>query len=81
MDKLTPEQQQQVMQQAAMAANQQVMQDMMKQTINLCFKKCAGTSGDRLDRKEQACMGYCQDLYLETRAQVQAALQDRQQKM
>jgi hypothetical protein len=42
--KLTPEQQQQVMQQAAMAANAQIMQDMMKQTINVCFKKCAGTS-------------------------------------
>jgi hypothetical protein len=37
--------------------------------------------GNQLDRKEQACMGYCQDLYLETRAQVQAALQDRQSQM
>jgi hypothetical protein len=41
---LTPEQQQQVMQQAAMAANAQIMQEMMKQTISVCFKKCAGTS-------------------------------------
>jgi hypothetical protein len=42
----------------------------------VCCKK-----GNQLDRKEQACMGYCQDLYLETRAQVQAALQDRQSQM
>lgn len=34
--------------------------------------------GDRLDSREQACMGACQDRYLETRAHVQEALQKRQ---
>jgi hypothetical protein len=34
--------------------------------------------GDRLDSREQACMGACQDRYLETRTHVQEALQKRQ---
>ena len=41
---LTPEQRQQVMQQAAMQANQQIMQDMMTRSVQACFKKCVGVS-------------------------------------
>ena len=34
--------------------------------------------GDKLDSREQSCMASCQDRYLDTRAQVQEALQKRQ---
>ena len=34
--------------------------------------------GDRLDSREQSCMAACQDQYLETRNQVQTALEQRQ---
>ena len=59
-------------------ANQRVMQDMVQRMVKTCFTKCAGTSGDRLDSREQACMASCQDQYLETRQQVQQSLEQRQ---
>ena len=46
---LTPEQRQQVMQQAAMQANQQIMQDMMTRSVQACFKKCVGSRYLALD--------------------------------
>jgi len=76
---LSPEQRQAVMGQAQQQANQQIMQSMMEKMSSSCFKKCAGTSGDRLDAKEQQCMAMCQDRYLDVREQVQEALQKRQQ--
>eukprot|EP00549_Striatella_unipunctata_P014038 CAMPEP_0118679344 /NCGR_PEP_ID=MMETSP0800-20121206/3734_1 /TAXON_ID=210618 ORGANISM="Striatella unipunctata, Strain CCMP2910" /NCGR_SAMPLE_ID=MMETSP0800 /ASSEMBLY_ACC=CAM_ASM_000638 /LENGTH=70 /DNA_ID=CAMNT_0006575325 /DNA_START=121 /DNA_END=333 /DNA_ORIENTATION=+ len=66
------------MMQAQQEANQQIMQDMMNRMTASCFKKCAGTSGDKLDSREQSCMAMCQDRYLDTRQQVQEALQKRQ---
>jgi|Transcript_5185 hypothetical protein len=78
---LTPQQKQQVMQQAQNEANQQVMQNMMDTMSSSCFDKCAGTSGDKLDSREQACMAMCQDRFLDVRAQVTEALQRRQNSM
>ena len=78
MSKLTPEQQQAVMMQAQNEANQKIMQAMMDSMIKQCFDKCAGTSGDRLDSREQGCMASCQDRYLDARGAVQEALQKRQ---
>mmetsp|Transcript_9057 Transcript_9057/g.17279 ORF Transcript_9057/g.17279 Transcript_9057/m.17279 type:complete len:90 (+) Transcript_9057:73-342(+) len=75
---LTPEQRQAVLAQAQQQANQAVMQEMMKKMVAACFDKCAGTSGDKLDSREQSCMAMCQDRYLETRAQVQETLMKRQ---
>mmetsp|Transcript_13038 Transcript_13038/g.12674 ORF Transcript_13038/g.12674 Transcript_13038/m.12674 type:complete len:87 (-) Transcript_13038:251-511(-) len=75
---LSPEQRQSVMMQAQQEANQQIMQQMMEKMISHCFKKCAGSSGDKLDSREQSCMASCQDRYLDTRAQVQEALEKRQ---
>ena len=46
-----------------------------------CFKKCAGTSGDKLDKREQSCLANCQDVYLETMQQVQQTLMKRQNQM
>ena len=34
--------------------------------------------GDKLDSREQSCLGACQDRYLETRARIQEALERRQ---
>mmetsp|Transcript_21111 Transcript_21111/g.30971 ORF Transcript_21111/g.30971 Transcript_21111/m.30971 type:complete len:86 (+) Transcript_21111:65-322(+) len=78
---LTPEQRQQLMVQAQNEANQSVMQQMMEKMVQQCFKKCAGTSGDKLDSREQSCMANCQDRYLDARAQVQEALAKRQSHM
>mmetsp|Transcript_21965 Transcript_21965/g.33392 ORF Transcript_21965/g.33392 Transcript_21965/m.33392 type:complete len:86 (-) Transcript_21965:210-467(-) len=78
---LTPQQRQAVMMKAQQEANQQVMQQMMTQMVKQCFDKCAGTSGDRLDSKEQSCMAHCQDRYLDVREKVQGALQSRQDTM
>ena len=50
---LTPEQKQAVMVQAQQQANQQIMSSMVESMTLACFEKCAGTSGDRLDSKEQ----------------------------
>mmetsp|Transcript_19965 Transcript_19965/g.29608 ORF Transcript_19965/g.29608 Transcript_19965/m.29608 type:complete len:85 (+) Transcript_19965:91-345(+) len=78
---LSPEQRQAVMVQAQQEANAQIMRDMVNKMATSCFQKCAGTSGDRLDNREQACMASCQDRYLDTRGQVQEALQKRQGSM
>eukprot|EP00934_Nitzschia_sp_Nitz4_P005086 Nitzschia sp. Nitz4//scaffold11_size288233//16925//17277//NITZ4_000728-RA/size288233-snap-gene-0.3-mRNA-1//1//CDS//3329533936//5076//frame0 len=77
-NQLTPEQRQQVLMRAQQEANQQIMQDMVQRMVKTCFNKCAGTSGDRLDSREQSCMASCQDQYFETRNQVQQALEQRQ---
>ena len=34
--------------------------------------------GDKLDTREQSCLGACQDRYLETRTRIQEALERRQ---
>jgi len=81
MDQLTPEQQRAVMMRAQMEANESVMQAMMEKMTKSCFEKCAGTSGDRLDSREQSCMASCQDRYLDVRQQVMHALEKRQSSM
>mmetsp|Transcript_28155 Transcript_28155/g.32423 ORF Transcript_28155/g.32423 Transcript_28155/m.32423 type:complete len:87 (-) Transcript_28155:381-641(-) len=78
---LTPDQKQQIMAAAAQQAQQQIMGQMLEKMSEQCFKKCAGTSGDRLDNKEQSCMANCQDRFFDTRQQVQEALQKRQNSM
>mmetsp|Transcript_18067 Transcript_18067/g.41640 ORF Transcript_18067/g.41640 Transcript_18067/m.41640 type:complete len:86 (-) Transcript_18067:1483-1740(-) len=78
LSQLTPEQRQAVLVQAQQEANQRIMSDMMQRMVKTCFSKCAGTSGDRLDSREQSCLASCQDQYLEIRNQVQQALEHRQ---
>jgi len=78
LNQLTPEQRQAVMAKAQQEANQSIMQAMVQKMVKNCYDKCAGSSGDKLDSREQACLASCQDKYLETRAQVQAALEQRQ---
>mmetsp|Transcript_24694 Transcript_24694/g.35429 ORF Transcript_24694/g.35429 Transcript_24694/m.35429 type:complete len:84 (+) Transcript_24694:61-312(+) len=81
LSQLTPDQKRQVMIQAQMEANQSLRQALMEKMTKSCFEKCAGTSGDRLDNREQACMASCQDRYLEVREQVMKALEKRQENM
>mmetsp|Transcript_9078 Transcript_9078/g.16599 ORF Transcript_9078/g.16599 Transcript_9078/m.16599 type:complete len:86 (+) Transcript_9078:150-407(+) len=75
---LTPEQKQAVMAQAQQQANQQIIQAMVEGMTLSCFDKCAGTSGDRLDSKEQGCLANCQDRFLDVRKAVQDSLERRQ---
>ncbi|EJK69952.1 hypothetical protein THAOC_08741 [Thalassiosira oceanica] len=75
---LTPDQKSAIMQQAQVQANQQIMQVMVQNMTQTCFAKCAGTSGDRLDTKEQSCLASCQDRYLDVRKAVQDSLEKRQ---
>ncbi|KAL7549941.1 hypothetical protein ACHAWF_013208 [Thalassiosira exigua] len=79
LNNLTPEQRQAVMVQAQQQANQQIMSTMVEAMTASCFEKCAGTSGDRLDSREQSCLANCQDRYLEIRQAVQDSLERRQQ--
>mmetsp|Transcript_21527 Transcript_21527/g.30156 ORF Transcript_21527/g.30156 Transcript_21527/m.30156 type:complete len:87 (+) Transcript_21527:168-428(+) len=77
-NQLTPEQRQAVMINAQQEANQKIMQAMMNKMTSICYEKCTGTSGDKLDSREQSCLAHCQDRYLDVRQQVQEALQRRQ---
>ncbi|KAL3788530.1 hypothetical protein HJC23_006568 [Cyclotella cryptica] len=78
---LTPEQKQAVMAQAQGQANQQIMASMVESMTVRCFDKCVGTSGDRLDSKEQYCLASCQDRYLDVRKAVGESLEKRQSTM
>lgn len=75
---LTPEQKQAVMAQAQQQANQQIMTAMVESMTVACFDKCAGTSGERLDSKEQSCLANCQDRFFDVRKAVQDSLEKRQ---
>mmetsp|Transcript_18871 Transcript_18871/g.27579 ORF Transcript_18871/g.27579 Transcript_18871/m.27579 type:complete len:86 (-) Transcript_18871:239-496(-) len=81
LNQLSPQQRQQVMMQAQQEANQQIMQGMLEKMAATCFTKCVGTSGSKLDSREQSCMAHCQDRYFDVRERVQAALQNRQNSM
>ncbi|KAL7454818.1 hypothetical protein ACHAWC_006418 [Mediolabrus comicus] len=75
---LTQEQKTAIMAQAQQQANQQIMTGMIESMTYKCFEKCAGTSGDRLDSKEQSCLANCQDRFLDVRKAVQDSLEKRQ---
>lgn len=57
------------------------MHGMIESMTLACFDKCAGTSGDRLDSKEQSCLANCQDRFLDVRKAVQDSLERRQSSM
>ncbi|KAL3792837.1 hypothetical protein ACHAWO_013952 [Cyclotella atomus] len=78
---LTAEQKQAVMAQAQGQANQQIMAAMIENMTAACFDKCTGTSGDRLDSKEQYCLASCQDRYLDIRKAVGDSLEKKQSSM
>ena len=75
---LTPDQKTAIMAQAQQQANQQIMTGMIESMTVACIEKCAGTSGDRLDGKEQSCLANCQDRFLDVRKAVQDSLEKRQ---
>jgi|UPI00048B584D mitochondrial import inner membrane translocase subunit TIM13 len=61
MDKFTPEQQQQALQQAKMTLAQQSMQQMLQQTSKLCFDKCVTSPSSSLSKREETCLAMCYD--------------------
>mmetsp|Transcript_4185 Transcript_4185/g.8071 ORF Transcript_4185/g.8071 Transcript_4185/m.8071 type:complete len:89 (+) Transcript_4185:196-462(+) len=81
LNQLSPEKQQAVIRQLAMQAQQEALSNMMEKMTEVCFKKCAGTSGDKLDSREQSCLALCQDRFFDSKAQVTEALQKRQDSM
>ena len=78
---LSPEQRNAVKMNMANQVNQQVTKDLMERMTKVCFEKCAGSSGDKLDRREQTCLSNCQDRYLDSMEQVTQALSKRQNSM
>ncbi len=41
----------------------------------LCYKKCAGTSGDKLDSREQQCLSNCTDRFMDAMNVVTKSIQ------
>ena len=61
-------------QQQQLQANQKLMESLAE----ICFKKCAPSSGGlELERREQECVAACTDRYIEAVAVVTKSLQDR----
>ncbi|GMH52392.1 hypothetical protein TrLO_g4407 [Triparma laevis f. longispina] len=77
---LSPQQQQALMQRMQQEVQQQQMTDTIQQVTEKCVKKCAGTSGTTLDKREQSCMSLCMDRYIDTMTEVQKALMSRQER-
>ena len=77
---LTPAQQQMLMQRMQAELHQQQVTDTVQQVTERCTQRCAGTSGDRLDKREQGCMSLCMDRYVDTMGEVQKALMARQER-
>jgi hypothetical protein len=66
------------MKQMASEVEQQQLQGIIAVTSDICLKKCLGTSGNQLDRKEQNCMANCMDRYIDTMKVVGGALSHAQ---
>jgi len=63
---LSPEQAQQVGQRMEQEVAQQQLQTTIQTITAHCFKKCAGTSGTKLESREQSCTALCMDRYIDT---------------
>mmetsp|Transcript_13473 Transcript_13473/g.27496 ORF Transcript_13473/g.27496 Transcript_13473/m.27496 type:complete len:89 (-) Transcript_13473:47-313(-) len=74
---LSPQQKQQLMAQMQAEVVQAQMQDLVTNMNEKCHKKCAGTSGNQLDKREQGCYSMCMDRYTDTMTAVTQALQAR----
>ena len=76
LNNLSPEQAegviQQIKQNAATAANQEIIQNATK----MCYLRCVPSPGAVLSKKEEGCLAMCFDRYLETMQVVSQALQD-----
>ncbi|GMH49553.1 hypothetical protein TrRE_jg10329 [Triparma retinervis] len=74
---LSPQQQQMLMQKMQDEVASAQMQDLVQNVTEKCHKKCAGTSGSQLDKREQGCYSMCMDRYTDTMQAVTQALQAR----
>jgi len=72
----SPEQQYQL-QQLREQMQAQMMQAVVSNMTEACFKKCTNRSGKQLDSREQNCAAMCMDRYMESMEVVSKALADR----
>ena len=77
---LSPQQAEQVMQQVKQQGAMQAQQEILVSSSKKCFDKCVSRPGATLSNKEQTCLAMCFDRYLETMQVVQQAMQDRANK-
>jgi import inner membrane translocase subunit TIM13 len=74
---LSPEQAQQVMQQVRQQGAMQAQQEILVSSSKKCFEKCVTRPGATLSNKEQTCLAMCFDRYLETMQVVSQSMSDR----
>eukprot|EP00924_Labyrinthula_sp_SR-Ha-C_P013459 snap_masked-scaffold_5-processed-gene-3.20-mRNA-1 protein AED:0.03 eAED:0.03 QI:0/-1/0/1/-1/1/1/0/79 len=73
---MTPEQEQQVLQQVRMKASQMALTELLGNINDRCFKKCVQYPSTKLSTSEQTCIAYCMDRYQDTLQVVAQSLQD-----
>tara|TARA_B110000971_G_C19900226_1_gene449580 strand:+ start:757 stop:999 length:243 start_codon:yes stop_codon:yes gene_type:complete len=78
MSKLSPEESQQIVQKMEQEVAGQQLQTTIQSITSLCFKKCAGTSGEKLESREQQCSALCMDRYMDA---MQVVVNSMQKKM
>ena len=66
-----------LMQRMQQEVEQARLQEFVQNVTEKCHKKCAGTSGSQLDKREQGCYSMCMDRYADTVKVVTQALQAR----
>ena len=76
---LSPEQQQQVIQQVQAQAANAASQEVIQITSKKCFAKCVSSPGGTLSNKEQTCLAMCFDRYLDTIRVVEQTMISRNQ--
>jgi import inner membrane translocase subunit TIM13 len=74
---LSPEQAQAVMQQVRQQGAMQAQQEILVSSSKKCFEKCVSRPGATLSNKEQTCLAMCFDRYLETMQVVSQSMADR----
>ena len=74
---LSPEQAQQVMQQVRQQGAMQAQQEVLVSSSKMCFDKCVKKPGATLSNKEQTCLAMCFDRYVEAMQVVSQSMSDR----
>jgi mitochondrial import inner membrane translocase subunit TIM13 len=74
---LSPEQAQQVMQQVRQQGAMQAQQEILQSSSKKCFNMCVSSPGATLSNREQTCLAMCFDRYLEAMQVVSQSMSDR----
>mmetsp|Transcript_19775 Transcript_19775/g.23981 ORF Transcript_19775/g.23981 Transcript_19775/m.23981 type:complete len:82 (+) Transcript_19775:193-438(+) len=67
---ISPEQQQQYLQQLRQEVATATLQEMLQKINEKCFAKCVTKPGSSLSSSEQRCLAYCVDRYQDCQALV-----------